>query len=255
MLALERRKEILEKLMEEKRVVVSELSKKYAVSEETIRRDLEKLEQDGYATKSYGGAILNENVGFDMPLNVRSKRNVEAKQQIASLAAELIHDGDHIMLDASSTDLFLAKALKQKKNLTVVTNSIEIILEFSEIPGWTVISSGGNLREGYLALTGAQAETAMQSYYVDKAFISCKGMDRIRGIMDPVQEFATMKQAILRSSAKKYLLVDHTKFGRGAFAKSAEITDVGAVITDRKPERDWLDYFAGYGIECIYPES
>ena len=105
MLALERRNLILEKLQDEKRVVVSELSQLYSVSEETIRRDLEKLEQDGFATKSYGGAVLNENVGIDMPLNIRSKKNVAAKQKMAEIAASLIHDGDHIMLDASSTDL------------------------------------------------------------------------------------------------------------------------------------------------------
>ena len=114
MLAIERRNLILEKLQDNKKVVVSELSKLYHVSEETIRRDLEKLEQDGYATKSYGGAVLNENVGFDMPLTVRSRKNVVAKQKNTEIAAGIIHDGDHIMLDASSTDLFIAKAIKEQ---------------------------------------------------------------------------------------------------------------------------------------------
>ena len=103
MLALERRNLILEKLQEEKRVVVSELSQLYNVSEETIRRDLDKLESEGYAIKSYGGAVINENMTIDMPFNVRKNRNVSGKQKIAELVAGMIKDGDQIMLDASTT--------------------------------------------------------------------------------------------------------------------------------------------------------
>ena len=94
MLAVERRNLILEKLQEEKRVVVSELSQLYNVSEETIRRDLEKLEHEGYAIKSYGGAVINENTSIDMPFNVRKNRNVVGKQKIAELIASMIHDGE-----------------------------------------------------------------------------------------------------------------------------------------------------------------
>ena len=114
MLALERRNLILEKLQEEKRVVVSELSELYNVSEETIRRDLDKLEHEGYAIKSYGGAVINENMSIDMPFNVRKNRNVLGKQKIAELVAGMIHDGDQIMLDASTTAVFIAKAIKDK---------------------------------------------------------------------------------------------------------------------------------------------
>ena len=165
MLALERRNLILEELQDKKKVVVGDLSRRFDVSEETIRRDLEKLERDGYATKSYGGAVLNDNVGFDMPLTIRSRKNVEAKQKIASLAADLVHDGDHIMLDASSTDLFIAKAIKNKQKLTVVTNSIEIILELSEVPDWNVISTGGTvtLKQAGNTIEGAVITTAENS--------------------------------------------------------------------------------------------
>ena len=114
MLALERRNLILEKLQEEKRVVVSELSQLYSVSEETIRRDLDKLEKEGLATKSYGGAVINEDVGIDLPFNVRKNQNVQGKQKMAEIAASMVNDGDHIFLDASTTAVFVAKALKEK---------------------------------------------------------------------------------------------------------------------------------------------
>ena len=118
MLALERRNLILEKLQEEKRVVVSELSQLYSVSEETIRRDLDKLEKEGLATKSYGGAVINEDVGIDLPFNIRKNQNVQGKQKMAEIAASMVNDGDHIFLDASTTAVFVAKALKEKERLT-----------------------------------------------------------------------------------------------------------------------------------------
>ena len=151
MLALERRNLILEKLQEEKRVVVSELSQLYSVSEETIRRDLDKLEKEGLATKSYGGAVINEDVGIDLPFNIRKNQNVQGKQKMAEIAASMVNDGDHIFLDASTTAVFVAKALKEKERLTVVTNSMEILLELSDVSGWNIISTGGVMKEGYLA--------------------------------------------------------------------------------------------------------
>ena len=119
MLALERRNLILEKLQSEKRVVVSELSQMFDVSEETIRRDLDKLEKEGLATKSYGGAVINEDVGIDLPFNVRKNQNVAGKQKMAEITASLVQEGDHIFLDASTTAVFVAKALKEKERLTI----------------------------------------------------------------------------------------------------------------------------------------
>ena len=143
MLAIERRNEILEKLQTDRRVVVSELSQIYEVSEETIRRDLDKLVNDGYAIKSYGGAVINENMNIDLPFNIRKNRNVIGKQRIAELVAKIVQDGDSIMLDASSTAVYIAKGLKDKKNLTLITNSMEIVIELLDMSDWRVLSTGG----------------------------------------------------------------------------------------------------------------
>ena len=146
MLALERRNLILEKLQTEKRVLVSQLSQQFDVSEETIRRDLDKLEKEGLATKSYGGAVINEDVSIDLPFNIRKNQNVVGKQKMAEIAAKLIQDGEHIFLDASTTAVFVAKALKEKKErLTVITNSVEILLELSDVSGWKIVSSSSCL--------------------------------------------------------------------------------------------------------------
>lgn len=254
MLAIERRNEILEKLQAERRVVVSELSQIYDVSEETIRRDLEKLVNDGYAIKSYGGAVINENVNIDLPFNIRKNRNVVGKQRIAELVSSLIYDGDSIMLDASSTAVYIAKALKDKKNLTLITNSIEIIIELFDVPDWRVLSTGGVSREGSFALVGPQTDKMLRSYHVDKSIISCKGIDITSGLTDSEELQANNKKTMLESGKTKILVIDSSKFDKIAFTCIGMLDDITTVVTDEKPEDRWLRKFDEVGIECIYPE-
>lgn len=254
MLAIERRNEILEKLQAERRVVVSELSQLYDVSEETIRRDLEKLVNDGYAIKSYGGAVINENVNIDLPFNIRKNRNVVGKQRIAELVCAFVRDGDSIMLDASSTAVYIAKALRDKKKLTLITNSVEIIIELFDVPDWSVMSTGGVSREGSFALVGPQTDKMIQSYHVDKSIISCKGLDREAGITDSDELHANNKKTMLKAGNKKILAIDSSKLDKIAFTTIGMVEDITAVVTDEKPGVEWLRTFEELGIECIYPE-
>ena len=254
MLAIERRNEILEKLKAEKRVVVGELSRIYNVSEETIRRDLEKLENDGFAIKSYGGAVINENAGLEVPFNVRKNRNVTEKQQLAELVNKLVHDGDSLMLDASSTAVFIAKALKDKKDLTIITNSIEIIIELFEKSDWNVISTGGLSREGSFALVGPQTDKMLRAHHVDKSIISCKGVNIKAGITDSDELHANNKQTMLDSGTEKILAADSSKFDEIAFTQICGLSSITTVVTDTKPADKWLQIFSEYEIECLYPE-
>lgn len=254
MLAIERRNEILEKLQTDRRVVVSELSQLYDVSEETIRRDLEKLVNDGFAIKSYGGAVINENSNIDLPFNIRKNRNVIGKQRIAELVTSVIQDGDSIMLDASSTSVYIAKSLKGKKNLTVITNSMEIVIELFDVPDWKVMSTGGMSREGSFALVGTQTNRMLSSYHVDKAVISCKGLDIEAGLTDSDELLADNKRTMLESAKERILALDSSKFGKTAFMTVGKLKDITMVITDEKPEMKWLREFKRLGIECIYPE-
>ena len=255
MLALERRNLILEKLQEEKKVVVSELSQQFGVSEETIRRDLEKMEKEGLAIKSYGGAVLNESTSIDMPFNVRKKVNASGKQKLAELAASCIHDGDHIILDASSTSVFIAKAIKDRSRLTVITNSIEIMIELSDVSDWNIICVGGSMREGYLALVGPKTIEGLSSFNADKAFFSCKGLDMDRGVTDGNEMFTQVKQVMMRSARESVLAVDSSKFDKIAFSRLCNVNDMQTVITDKKPDEKWLSYFENNGVKCIYPEE
>lgn len=254
MLAIERRNAILEKLQAERRVVVSELSQIYKVSEETIRRDLEKLENDGFAIKSYGGAVINENANVDLPFNIRKKRNVISKQKIAEVISSRIKDGTSIMLDASSTAVYIAKALKERKNLTLITNSIEILIEMFDTPNVNVLSTGGAMREGSFALVGPQTDKMLNSYHVDMAIVSAKGFDLETGMTDTEELHANNKKTMLHAGREKVLAVDSSKFGKTAFTEIGTLEDISMVVTDAKPDEVWLQAFKEYGIECIYPK-
>lgn len=256
MLAIERRNEILEKLQTDRRVVVSELSQLYDVSEETIRRDLEKLVNDGYAIKSYGGAVINENVNIELPFNIRKNRNIVGKQHIADLVSKVVKDGDSLMLDASSTAVYIAKTLQEKgkKNLTIITNSIEIIIELFDVQDWTILSTGGASKEGSFALVGPQTDKMIRSYHVDKAIISCKGVDAAAGMTDSDELHANNKSTMLAAAKERILAIDSSKFDKIAFTEIGTLDDLTMVITDEKPEERWLQIFKDSGIKCIYSE-
>ena len=146
--------------------------------------NLEKLEREGFVKKTYGGAVLNKHITMDMPLKIREQTNRKEKQAIARKVASLVEEGDCMMLDSSSTSLMIAQELKKKKKLTVITNSVEVLIELAGNDGIKVISTGGNLRDSSLSLVGKSALEVLSRYNVDKAILSCKGIDIEKGITD-----------------------------------------------------------------------
>ena len=251
MLAIERRNAISEILAARGKVIVSELAKEFSVTEETIRRDLERLEKDGLATKTYGGAVAG-NASSDVPYRVRLGVNVDKKKIIAEKVAALIKDGQRIMLDASSTAIYVTRAIKNKKNITVITNSVEILLELAEKSDWTVFSTGGVLKEGALSLTGSSAERMIRGYHVDIAVCSCKGIDMKFGVTDSNEKDALIKQAVFDSAERRVLALDSDKFDKKSFVKVCDLTDVDTVVTDDKPSDTWVEYLGANGVEVIY---
>lgn len=253
MLAAERRNIILSRIQDEKRVIVTELSKEFDVSEETIRRDLERLSDEGHVTKTYGGAVLNEKSSIDLPFNVRQKSNPSGKKIIADLVADQIQEGEHIFLDASTTAVFIARSIKKKKKLTVITNSIENMLELSDVENWDIISTGGLLRAGTMSLLGKRTLDSIASYNVDKLFLSCKGFSLDKGATDGNDDTAIVKTAMIDAAEKVYLAVDSTKFDKVAFSQICALSGIDYVVTDVKPDERWIRAFKENGVECIYP--
>ena len=253
MLAIERRREILSRLSTDGKVLVSSLARDFGVTEETIRRDLEKLDNEGLASKTYGGAVSKHTSSTpDLPYNVREGVNVQQKKEIADKICELIRDGERIMLDSSSTALYVVKRIKEKKNLTIITNSLKILLELADKQDWTVLSTGGALKKGALSLTGSSAEKMINSYYVDTAICSCKGFDISLGITDSNESDTLIKKAMISSAERRILALDSEKFDKKSFVKVCDASEIDIVVTDCEPSEKWFGFCHENKIELIY---
>ena len=252
MLAIERRKEILERLAANGKVIVAELAKDFDVTEETIRRDLEKLDREGLASKTYGGAVAMHSAATDLPYIVRESANVQQKQYIAEKLSELIAPGDRIMLDSSSTALYVLKKLKERKNLTIITNSVKILLELADKPDWTVLSTGGVLKKGALSLTGSSAEKMIRSYHVDVAICSCKGLDMELGVTDSNESDSLIKQAMFHAAEKRILALDNEKLDKKSFVKVCDPDEIDLIVTDSEPSEKWLSFCNEKKIELLF---
>lgn len=250
MLGIERRQKIMEKLQLEQKVYVADLSKLFGITEETVRRDLEKLEAENLLRRSYGGAILAEHTSEDISFIRRSAMNSAGKEAIAQKAASLLHDGDTIMVDSSTTCMALFKVLQQK-NLTIITNSIRLIHRFLNAP-FKFISTGGSLRSNSGALTGNVACNTLRKYFVDRAVISCKGLDMTKGIMESNEEESIIKQVMIEQAKQTILLADHSKFSRTAFTRTCAIEQISTIVTDEEPNADWKAFIAEKQIELLY---
>lgn len=252
MLAIERRREIIARLTATGKVIVAELAKDFGVTEETIRRDLEKLDKEGIASKTYGGAVSKHSSATDLPYNVREGVNVKQKQHIADKIAEMIGDGERLMVDSSSTALYVIKRLKDKKNLTIITNSVKILLELADKPDWTVLSTGGILKKGALSLNGSSAEKMINSYHVDVTICSCKGIDTSVGFTDSNEHDSLIKQAMYHSSERRILALDSEKFDKKSFVKVCDFEDVDMIVTNCEPSEKWINFCADRNIELVY---
>lgn len=176
MFAIERQKKIVELLRENGAVQVSKLSADFNVAEETVRRDLEKLEKQELLLRTHGGAVPVDDNKHEPSLEKRKKLNVAGKELVARAAAELVSPGDTIFLDASTTTFYIARELKTMRNITVVTNSLETIAELSGCTDIRVIGTGG-LVGGSRSFVGSLAESAIrENYFANKLFFSSRGV-------------------------------------------------------------------------------
>ena len=240
MLAVERRTEIEKLINERKRVLVPELAKLFDVTTETIRADLLKLEKQGVLVRTYGGATLAGNSGTELGFSERDTVNYEGKQRIGHKAAELIRNGDTIFLDASTSALHLARCIKGKSSLTVITNSNRIVTELGSCEHINVISTGGELNHRNMSYSGRCAEKNIrENYFANKFFFSCKGVTLTRGLVDSLEAEAEIKKAMMANSELNIFLCDQNKLGKLGVNRIAPITDVDYVISDIQLDEEW----------------
>ncbi|MFD6443433.1 DeoR/GlpR family DNA-binding transcription regulator, partial [Peribacillus sp. NPDC060186] len=240
MLVAERQRKIVELVNERLSIRVSELSDVFNVTEETIRRDLERLEKEELLRRSHGGAVSIEKNNTETPYTEREILNSSEKKVIALEGVKLINPGDQIVLDASTTAWFMAKELEDMP-LTVITNSIKVAIELSKKEHVKVISTGGMLLPKSLSYAGPLAERSLDKYFVNKAFISCKGVHLDEGLSDSNEWQALLKKKMLQIADKTILLADSSKFGVRTFVQIAKINQIDEIITDSKLSGDYIN--------------
>ena len=239
----------------EKRVVVSELSRQFDVTEETIRRDLEKLEKEGLVTRTYGGAVLNMGDALiRISYTHRAQTNVEEKRAIARIAADLLpKHGAAIGVDSSSTVMETVHLISNREDLLLMTYSANILRELADAE-IKIMSTGGFLNKKSYSFQGVIARNTIQDYNTDITLLSCKGLQLDAGVFDSDEDEAEIKRLMVAKSQKVILLADHTKFDRVAFVKLLDFSQINTIITDQKPPDRWCDMFASNGIELLFPE-
>ncbi|MBC8080872.1 MAG: DeoR/GlpR transcriptional regulator [Gorillibacterium sp.] len=254
MLAAERLQKIVELVNERGSIRVTELSEICLVTEETIRRDLDKLEAESKLARSHGGAISIGAAQPEVPYFERETTNVEEKRNIAREAILRIEQHDRILLDASTTAWWMAKLLPDMP-LTVLTNSIKVALELSSKRSIHVIATGGVLLEGSLSFVGPLAERSLDQYHVEKVFFSCKGVHLDRGVSESNELQALLKQKMISIADEVYLLADYSKFGVRAFAGVCGWDQIHHVVTDHSTDIESIQRLRERGVDVITLKS
>lgn len=235
-----------------KKVTVAELSRQCAVTEETIRRDLDKLEAEGVVTRIHGGAIWNADVQKEgIHFYKRLTKQLKEKQDIARKTAALLEDKHTIIADSSTTVVEALKLIPDSSDVTVVTNSTEVFREFQQ-SSFNIISTGGEFNKKSLSLQGQLAKSNILKYNVSLALISCKSLNLEKGVQDSNESEAEIKKIMLEQAKEVALLADHTKFDQTAFVSLIDLKSVHYIITDRRPGDAWITYCHENGIQLIY---
>ncbi len=231
MLVAERYDKIVQLVNERGSIRVTELSELCQVTEETIRRDLDRLEQAGRLRRSHGGAVSVKEQQPEIPYFEREIVRADEKRSIAEEAIKLILPGERVLLDASSTAWYMAQSMPDIP-LTVLTNSIKVAMELAGKERIEVISTGGILASRSLSYVGPLAERSLDAYHVDRAFLSCKGVHLDRGVSESNELQARIKHRMVGMADEVVLLADSSKFGVQAFTHVAELGAIHRIITD-----------------------
>ncbi|MGI6778896.1 MAG: DeoR/GlpR family DNA-binding transcription regulator [Acetivibrionales bacterium] len=242
MFAIERQNKIKEKLIKEKRVDVFELSELFSVTEVTIRRDLDKLEQEGFLIKTYGGAVLNEELIQKSRAPEPDEEITEEKRMIGRIASQMIENGEAVYLSPGTTCLEIARNIKNKK-ITVVTNDLLIGYELRDCTGIKVMVTGGDLIQSTTVLVGGFTLQALDGIHINKAFISVKGINFDYGYTVGSYEEVMVIQGVRKISKEIIMVADYTKFNCTAFARLGDLTMAKKVITNKQVPSEYKKYF------------
>ncbi|HCL98290.1 MAG TPA: DeoR/GlpR family DNA-binding transcription regulator [Fervidobacterium sp.] len=241
MFAEERKSKITEMIKNGKSVRVSELAKQFGVSESTIRRDLADLETIGMIKRTHGGAVDNFVTSFEPSFAEKEDKYAKEKEHIGKLAASFIKDGDTIILDSGTTTKYIVPNITAK-NVTIITNSLNIAYELSNNSNFEVIVTGGLLRTRTQALVGDIAQGTLRQFRVDKAFIGANGVSLRFGVTTPNVIEAATKRAMMENAKEIFLVIDSSKFDQVSFSLICPVNTIDYIVTDRIEESERVQY-------------
>jgi len=214
----------------------------------TIRKDLAELEARGLLQRVYGGAVPTHKSRYNPSFLEKVSLHAAEKWAIARAAVQHICEGDAVILDAGSTTLALARAMRdQFRHLTVITSSVPIAVELAHV-GWDLILVGGQVRAHSLALIGPVAVNALADFHADKAFLGATGVTLQDGYSTPNPLDAQLKRAMLRAAKESYVLTDSSKLGHGALANYARLEEIKLLITDNNAPASFINALQKRGI-------
>nr|WP_235293455.1 DeoR/GlpR family DNA-binding transcription regulator [Portibacter lacus] len=246
-----RREKIMEFLQEDGSAKVVDLAKLFKVTEVTIRQDLEKLEQQGLIIREHGGAFLKNIEDNVRNFSIKNQENLDKKAMIAFKCLEFIESGDTIILDSGSTTTEIAKKLVGYKNLTVITNALNIALMLGTEPGIDVIMTGGEFKPPTLSLTGQKAADFFNGMNVQKLFLATAGISLKSGLTYPSISDLVVKKAMIDAADLTYIVADSTKIGKNALASLGALSLIDYIITDAGMEEKDKKIFKNHEIEVI----
>lgn len=232
LLAEPRRMKILEWLQEEGSARVRDLSQAFAVSEATIRQDLERLDNEGFVVREHGGAYLKSVPQQVQSMSLQHLSNMDRKKKIGRAAAALVGNGETIILDAGSTTTEIANNLVDHQHLNVITNAINIALLLGALPSMSVHLSGGLFKAPTLSVTGEKSGDFFEGIFAEKLFLATAAVSFEAGLTFPAMADLYVKRAMIKAATKVYLVADSTKIGRTSFSSLGAIDLIGGLITD-----------------------
>lgn len=251
-----RRQSLLDILRKQPGMSVPELAIALDASEGTIRNDFNALEQKGLLKRVHGGAVLSQEEHFqDNSFIKRYQFNAFAKLAIAREAATLVSDGDSIVLDASSTVYYFAKALSERRRLRVITNGFEVARELAQNTTNTVILIGGIVNNESSSVTGLLSEHIIEELHFQKAFLSCSGFGLELGMTEVHLAEAQLKRKVIESSQELFALVDSSKFGKEDLTSFARPEKINRLFTDQKLSSKWVEQLNQAGIDFTICEE
>lgn len=250
MLTSERREKIKEYITEYRTASVGDLAAIYNVSTETIRRDFAELEKQGLIRRSYGGAILNDRMTSFINSKARTGIIRSKKQQIVSRITSHIHPHDCIFIDHSTTAATLCELIKELP-LTVVTNSLLVINAFTDSPNIKLNCTGGIYEDFHKAFLGASTLDYIRRHKLDKAFISCRTINRNGGLYDSSEAESELRKCVIENARTTFLMVDNTKIDRYSFVHTAPLTNINFLVTNNELPPEWHDLSNEFGFTII----